>query len=295
MTVIAASFLSDHLVSILNGFTLGMLLFILAVGLSLIFGLLDVLNLAHGALYLVGGYIGIELVGELHPGPIPFIPAAFVVALIGLGLGAVLYGLLLPLRRRGHLDQALLTIGLSFVIADLLTIVWGTDFHTIRPPAFMAGTVVILGHYYPVYRLVVMGVGVLLAVLVYLLFEYTQLGAVARATAEDREMLGALGVNVRAVMLSVLALGTALATFAGVVGAPIENVNPGVDETVLILALIVIVIGGLGSIAGAFVGAVIVGEVQSLGVALIPEIASFAVFGVMALVLVFRPTGLFGR
>jgi branched-chain amino acid transport system permease protein len=293
--VVLASFLDQNFTSILNGFALGMLLFVLAVGLSLIFGLLDVLNLAHGSLYLLGGYFGVELVGELTPGPVPFIPAAFLVAAIGLVLGVVLYGLLLPIRNRGHLDQALLTIGLSFIVGDLITIIWGTDFHTLTPPKFLLNTVVIWGHFYPVYRLVVMGVGVVLALLVYLLFERTQLGAVVRAAAEDREMVSALGVNVRLMMVSVLALGAALATFAGVVGGPIENVNPGVDETVLILALIVVVIGGLGSIVGAFVGSIVVGEVQSLGVALIPDVAPFAVFGVMALVLVFRPTGLFGR
>jgi branched-chain amino acid transport system permease protein len=290
--VVVADFFNQNFTSILNGVALGMLLFILAVGLSLIFGLLDVLNLAHGSLYLLGSYIGYQLIEKQG---IPFIPAMLLVALIGLGLGVVLNAFLRPIRGRGHLDQVLLTLGLLFIVADLVTIIWGADFLPIGQPGFLERSVVIHGHYYPAYRLGVIVVGVGIALAMWFLFERTQLGAIVRAAVEDRDMVGALGINVGRVMLAVLALGAALATFAGVIGAPILTISPGIGNEVLILALIVVVIGGLGSITGAFVGALIIGEVQSLGVALIPELAPFATFAAMALILIVRPTGLFGR
>jgi branched-chain amino acid transport system permease protein len=285
-------FFNDNFTSILNGFAVGMLLFVLAAGLSLIFGLLDVLNLAHGALYLLGTYVGYQLV--VREGA-DFFAAAGIALAFGLLLGVVLNGFLWPIRRRGHLDQVLLTLGLFFIVADLVTIIWSTEFYSLPPPGFLDRSVSIFGDQYPLYRLAVMGLGVILAALIYIVFERTQLGAILRAAVEDRAMVDALGVNIGLVMLTVLALGSALATFAGVIGGPIFNVDPGVGSYVLILALIVVVIGGLGSISGAFVGAIIIGEAQSLGGALIPDVASFAIFGAMALVLVVRPTGIFGR
>lgn len=292
---IASSFINDNFVSILNGLALGMLVFILAVGLSLIFGLMDVLNLAHGAMYLLGSYLGFQLVQQQH---VPFVVMLLVALGFGILIGGVFNLLMLPTRGRpGHLDQVLLTLGIAFVVTDFVTLIpgWGTDFHFIDPPRFLAASDKVLGQYYPRYRLAVMGLGLVLFALVYLLFERTQLGATLRASVEDAQMVGALGVNVRRVRLGVLMLGTALATAAGVVGGPIESVTPGVGNDVLLSALIVVVIGGLGSIPGAFLGAIIVGEAESLGVKLIPSVAPFALFGVMALVLVARPSGLFTR
>jgi branched-chain amino acid transport system permease protein len=292
--VILANFFDDNFVSILNGISLGMLIFVLAIGLSLIFGLLDVLNLAHGSLYMLGSYIGWQLVDRQHEG-LPFVVGALIALPVGILLGVVLNAFLRPIRNRGHLDQVLLTLGLVFITVDLVTIVWDNDAHAIEPPAFLNSSTSIFGHLYPKYRLAVMAVGALVFLVVYLLVERTQLGAILRAAVEDSAMVDALGVNVRRVMLSVLLAGAALASFAGVIGAPIRGFDPAEGDRVLILALIVIVIGGLGSIFGAFVGAIIVGEVQSLGGALIPSVSSFAVFGVMALILVVRPRGLFGR
>ena len=290
-------FLDQNFSSIVNGLALGMLIFILAIGLSLIFGLLDVLNLAHGSLYLLGTYLGYELVEQQG---LPFILAAAIAVVFGIGVGLVLAGCLRPIRGRGHLDQALLTLGLFFVVADVVTIAWGREFHTITPPGFLLESQVIFGHFYPSYRLAVIVVGVVIAVVAYLVFERTQLGAVLRAAIEDRAMVAALGHNVNAVMLSVLVAGAALATFAGVIGGPILQVIPGVGNEVLLLALIVVVVGGLGSIPGAFVASLIIGETQSLGVSLgqqhgLPQAAPFALFGAMALILIVRPTGLFGR
>jgi branched-chain amino acid transport system permease protein len=290
--IVAANFFDQHFTSMLNGLALGMLIFVLALGLSLIFGLLDVLNLAHGALYLLGTYMGFQLIQREG---VAFIPAALVVLVFGVALGLVLDAFLRPIRGRGHLDQVLLTLGLLFIVGDLITIIWGVESFTIEPPGFADRSVSIFGHQYPLYRLAVMALGAVLFVVVYALVERTQLGATLRAAVEDPDMTAALGVNVRRLMLTVLIAGSALATFAGVIGGPILTVSGDVGTTVLIYALIVVVIGGLGSVAGAFVGSVILGEVQSLGVDLIPEIASFAVFGVMALVLIVRPSGLFVR
>jgi branched-chain amino acid transport system permease protein len=296
-SLVAVNFFDQNFSSILNGFALGMLVFILAVGLSLIFGLLDVLNLAHGVLYLLGTYLGYELVERQG---VPFFAAAAISIVFGVGLGLVLAASLRPIRGRGHLDQVLLTLGLFFIGADLVTIIWGRDYHTITPPGFLLQSKVIFGHYYPSYRLAVIVIGLVIAAATYLVFERTQLGAILRAAVEDRSMVSALGYNVGAVMLAVLLAGSALATFAGVIGGPIEQVTPGVGNDVLLLALIVVVVGGVGSIAGAFVASLLIGQAESLGVALgqqhgFPQAAPFVLFGTMALILIARPEGLFGK
>jgi branched-subunit amino acid ABC-type transport system permease component len=288
--LVAANFFDQNFSAILNGVALGMLIFVLAIGLSLIFGMLDVINLAHGSLYLLGTYLGYQLV-ELEG--LPFIPAAAISIVFGIALGLVLAAALRPIRDRGHLDQVLLTLGLFFVAADVVTIIWGRDFHTITPPGFLLQSTVIFGHYYPSYRLGVIVVGIVIALVTYVVFERTQLGAILRAAVEDRAMVGALGHNVKVVTLSVLLAGSALATFAGVVGGPIEQVTPGVGGDVLLLALIVVVVG-------AFVASLIIGQAQSLGVALgqqhgFPQAAPFVLFGTMAVILIVRPRGLFGK
>jgi branched-chain amino acid transport system permease protein len=295
--LLGANFFDQNFSSIVNGVALGMLIFVVAIGLSLIFGLLDILNLAHGSLYLLGTYFGYQLVENWH---LAFIPAALLALVFGVALGLVLAAFLRPIRDRGHLDQVLLTLGLFFITEDLVTIIWGHDFHSITPPGFLLQSKVIFGHYYPSYRLAVIVVGVVIAAVAYVVFERTQLGAILRAAVEDRDMVAALGHNVNMIMLSVLLAGTALASFAGVIGGPIEQVTPGIGNDVLLLALIVVVIGGLGSIAGVFVASLLIGEVQSLGVSLgqqhgLPQAAPFALFGAMALILIVRPAGLLGR
>lgn len=285
-----AGFFEANAISILNGLARGLLLFTLAVGLNLIFGLMDVLNLAHGALFLIGAYIGFSVA----PSGESFLLAVIVATAIGLAAGVVLAAAVRPIRGRGHLDQALLTLGFAFMLSDLTSIIWGEDFRSLPPPRFLSGSTGLLGTVYPTYRLAVIGVGLVLAVGVYLLFERTMLGAQVRAAVADRTMVSALGINTNRVLFGVMAGGVGLATFGGIIGAPVLGVRPGLDWDVLILALIVVVVGGLGSIAGAFVAAILIGEVQSLGVALAPDIAAFLLFGTMALVLLVRPEGLFG-
>lgn len=287
------SWLDDNLVSILNGFAIGALLFILAVGLSVVFGMMDVLNLAHGALYLLGAYLGYQFIGG-EPGWSGWLLALAVAASAGLVAGGVLSTMTGPLARRPHLDQALLTLGIALVVTQLLAIGYGNDVLRISAPPGLDGSVQVAGNTYPAYRLALIGIGAVIAVVVHVVVERTTVGALVRASVADREMVAAIGVDNRKVKLAVLGAGSALATVAGVLGGPIYGAGPGLDERVLILALVVVVIGGLGSIRGALVGALVIGQVESLGRALVPDLASFLLFGALALVLVLRPRGLFG-
>ncbi|GAA1330072.1 branched-chain amino acid ABC transporter permease [Pseudonocardia xinjiangensis] len=278
------------LVSVLNGFAIGFLLFILAVGLSIVFGMMDVLNLAHGALFLGGAYLGATFAGSWGG----FLAALGLAAVGGLAAGALLSLMTEPLRRRSHLDQALLTLGVAFVVAELLIIAFGDDPLSVSAPPALDGSVSVLGATYPAYRLVLIGVGAVLALAVYLVVERTRVGALVRATVADREMVATLGIDNRLVKAAVFAVGSLLAATAGVLGGPIYGARPGLDATVLILALVVVVIGGLGSVRGALVGALVIGQVDTLGRVLLPELASFVLFAALALVLVLRPRGLFG-
>jgi branched-chain amino acid transport system permease protein len=278
------------LVSVLNGLAIGFLLFILAVGLSLVFGMMDVLNLAHGALFLGGAYLGAAFSGSWGG----FLAALGIAAVGGLLAGSVLSLMTAPLRRRSHLDQALLTLGVAFVVAELLILAFGDDPLSVAAPPALDGSVTVFGAVYPAYRLVLIGVGAALAVAVYLVVERTRVGAVVRATVADREMVATIGIDNRLVTTAVFAVGSLLATTAGVLGGPIYGARPGLDATVLILALVVVVIGGLGSVRGALVGALIIGQIDTLGRMLLPELASFVLFAALALVLVLRPQGLFG-
>jgi branched-chain amino acid transport system permease protein len=278
------------LVSVLNGFAIGFLLFIVAVGLSIVFGMMDVLNLAHGALFLGGAYVGAAFAGSWGG----FLAALGIAAAGGLVAGAVLSLMTEPLRRRTHLDQALLTLGVAFVAAELLIIAFGDDPLSVAAPPALDGSVTVFGAVYPTYRLVLIGVGAVLALAVHLVVDRTRVGALVRATVADREMVATIGVDNRLVKATVFAVGSLLATTAGVLGGPIYGARPGLDATVLILALVVVVIGGLGSVRGALVGALVIGQVDTLGRVLLPELASFVLFAALALVLVLRPQGLFG-
>jgi branched-chain amino acid transport system permease protein len=279
------------LVSVLNGVAVGFLLFIVAVGLSLIFGMTDVLNLAHGALFLGGAYVGATFAPAGGRG---FLLALGVAAAAGLLAGALLSLMTEPLRNRTHLDQALLTLGVALVAGELLAIFFGDAPLAVPPPPGLDGSISAFGAVYPSYRLLIIAVGAVLALLVYLVVEWTRVGALVRATVADREMVAALGVDNRLVKATLFAIGSMLATTAGVLGGPVYGARPGLDTTVLILALLVVVIGGLGSVRGALVGALIIGQVDTLGRVLLPDLASLILLAVLALVLVVRPRGLFG-
>ncbi|MFD6972159.1 branched-chain amino acid ABC transporter permease [Streptomyces sp. NPDC059979] len=281
--------LDGNVVSVVDGIAFGLLLFTIAVGLSLVFGMMDVLNLAHGTLYLGGAYIAYTLSDGSVSGLLLALTAGALAGALG---GAALTLLTQPLARRGHLDQAVLTLGITFIVADLLAAAFGGEVLPTDPPTVLRGTVDLLGHTYPVYRLVFIAVAAALALLVYLAFERSSLGALVRATVADRDMVRAQGVDIRKVLYGVFAAGAALAAVGGVLGAPILGPGPGVDESVLVLSLVVVVVGGLGSVRGALAGALLIGQVQTLGVALLPEYAPFLLFGTMLVVLVVRPHGL---
>lgn len=273
----------------IDGVAYGLLLFTLAVGLSLVFGMMDVLNLAHGTMYLVGAYVAYSLSGGSWTQYALAIATGVAVGLLG---GALLALLVQPLAGRGHLDQALLTLGIAFIAGDLLTSVYGSEVLPTAPPEGLRGSVSVLGHDYPAYRLLFIAAGAVLVVSVWLVFERSSVGALVRATVADRDMVRALGVNPRKVLYGVFGFGSALAVLGGVLGAPIQAPGPGVDESVLVLSLVVVVIGGLGSVRGALVGALLIGQVQTLGVAVVPQYASFLLFGAMLVVLTLRPEGL---
>jgi branched-chain amino acid transport system permease protein len=287
--------LGDNLITIVDGVAFGVLLFTIAVGLSLVFGIMDVLNLAHGALYLVGAYLAVQFAGDGQAGVGAFLVAALAATLVGAAAGAGLAVMTRPLARRGHLDQALLTLGVALIIGDLLSARYDNDVQSVPPPRFLAGSVSLAGRDYPSYRLAVIVAGLLLAVIVYLLVERSRVGALVRATVADAPMVRAMGVDTGRLVVVVFAFGVVLACLGGVLGAPVLGAYPGLDERVLILGLVVVVLGGLGSVGGAFLGAMVIGQVEVLGVSLLPQYASFLVFGTMALVLLARPAGILGR
>jgi branched-subunit amino acid ABC-type transport system permease component len=288
------SWLSDNLPTIVNGLATGFLLYTIALGLSLIFGMMDVLNLAHGTLYLVGAYIGVEYIAVRGISWASFLVAALIAAVVGVLLGGVVAGMVTPLAGRGHMDQALLTLGLALVGANLMQSAFGGNVQSLPPPPALSGNVQMLGHPYPTYRLALIGFGVVVAIVVTLLMSQTKLGAIVRATVYDRDMVRAIGIDTRKILFGIFGFGALLAVLGGVLGGPLRGAAPGLDDQVLLIALVVVVVGGLGSIWGALIGSLIIGEIQSLGTALVPTVAPFLLFGAMAVVLVVRPGGLLG-
>ncbi|MFE6719092.1 ABC transporter permease [Streptomyces albidoflavus] len=277
--------LDAHLVPAVDGVAYGLLLFVVASGLSLAFGTAGVLNLSHGMLYAVGAYTGASLSDGTWGGLVLGLAAGSAVAcLVGAGLSAASF----PLARRGHLAQALLTFGLALIGGDLLIAFFGADELPVRVPTALDASVSLLGHRYPAYRLCFIVMAVLLAAFGTWVLVRTRVGAAVRAAADDPQMLAASGYSPRAVHLGVLAAAGALAGAAGVLGAPIIGPGPGTSENVLMLSLVVVVLGGLRSLWATFFAAIGVGEVQTLGVSVAPGLAPYLLFAAMAAVLVLR-------
>ena len=275
----------------LNGISFGALLFILAAGLSLIFGMMDVVNLAHGAFYMLGAYVTLAVVQRTGQFWLALLLAPLAVGLLGL----VIEPLLLRRLRGRHLDQVLLTIGVSLVVADLIGLTFGREIRSIPLPAGLDRSIAIAGGDYPVYRLFVVAFGIALAVLLAVIHRRTQLGALIRAGVDDAPMLAALGVDIDRLFAMTFAFGAALAGLAGVIAAPVFGIFPGMDVDALIYSLIVVVVGGLGTLSGALVGAGLVGPADTFGKVLFPQFALALIFAIMAFVLLLRPTGLLGR
>jgi branched-chain amino acid transport system permease protein len=284
------------MIQVMSGLSVGMFLFLVSVGMSLIFGVTRVVNLAHGSLYMVGAYLLVSLVGLL-----PDQWWGFWVALLLAPLGVALLGGVIEvalLRRVYHRDplmQLILTFGLILVIGTLVLLVWGPDNKSVSRPDLLDGSVMLFGQFFPSYYLLVLVLAPLIAIGMWLVFYRTRWGMLIRAATVDREMLGALGVNVAALYTQVFMFGSWLAGFGGALAAPTVAVALGMDSDVLTNAFVVVVVGGLGSFAGSFIAALLVGLLQSFGILIFPSISIVLMFLVMAIVLIVRPWGLLGR
>ena len=285
--------LSYLLIQTLNGVQYGFLLFLVASGLTLVFGIMGVINLAHGAFYMVGAYLAWWFAAKT---------GSFVLALLLSLPVTVLVGLLIErlairyLYARDHLYQVLFTYGLILILNELQRVLFGNDVHGVPVPAMLAGSIPLTeAQSYPIYRIFLSLTCIAVAGALYLVIQRTRLGMVIRAGSTHREMVSALGFDIARLFMIVFGLGVALAAFAGMIAAPVNTVYPGMGDHILIISFVVVVIGGIGSIKGAFVGAMIVGIADTFGRVLLPTGAGVVVYAVMALVLLWRPQGLFGR
>jgi branched-chain amino acid transport system permease protein len=280
---------ATFVIQILNGLQLAMLLFLLSVGLSVVFGMMNFINLAHGTLYMLGAFIGLSVARWSDS-----FWAALLLAPIGVAaIGTILhFALLKRLQAAGPMKQVLVTFGLIFVGLDAVRLIWGNLSHSIPMPPGLDGAITVLGEIYPTYRLFIIGLGFAVMVALYFGLERTRIGAVVRAGVDDRTMVAALGINVERAFFLIFCLGCALAGLAGVVAAPVFSVYPGMDIDILILALIVVVVGGPGSLPGAVVGSLIIGMAETFGQIFVPAFSSVMIYVVMAVVLLLKPGGL---
>ncbi|MGA2087756.1 MAG: branched-chain amino acid ABC transporter permease [Stellaceae bacterium] len=280
------------LIQVLNGVQEGLLLFLVASGLTLIFGILRVINLAHGSFYMLGAYLAYaltQLTGNLFFAILLAVPLAIV---FGLALEALLFR---PLYARDHLYQVLLTYGLILVLEETRSLVFGDDVHGVDVPHFLDFSIHLTGALsYPAYRLGISAMCLIIAGGLWLLIQKTRLGMAIRAGASNREMVQSLGIDIAWVYRAVFALGVALAAFAGMIAAPVASVFPGMGNQILIISFVVVVIGGIGSIKGAFLGSLLIGLADTFGQVFAPQLAGMTVYVLMAAVLLWRPAGLFG-
>ncbi len=275
----------------INGISYAALLFLLASGFTLTFGLMRIVNMAHGGLYLFGGYVGLTVAKAT---------GNFAFALLAGGAAAAVLGFISDrflIRRAGedHLSQVLITVGLTYIIGDVSLKIWGGDALKLPVPVWLRGVVELPGEIiYPTYRLFLIVVGIAVAAGLWLIYRRTQIGAAIRAGVDDREMVSATGIHVDRLFIMVSALASFLAGFSGVLGGAFLTVYPGAEWEILVFALVVVIVGGLGSLEGAMIGALIVGLLDAYGRWLAPELSYFVLFGPMAVLLLFRPRGLFG-
>ena len=291
----------------LNGLQFGLMLFLLASGLTLVFGIMDMINLAHGALYMVGAFFAAWLAPIINSFWLAIVLAVPLTALVGMLLEA---SLLRTLYQRDHLAQVLATFALILILNETVRMIWGSDMSLPTPQALSGPVELLPGLYYPSYRLMIIGVGLVIALLLWFLVTRTRVGALVRAGASNREMAMAMGVNIRALFTAVFGVGAALCAVAGALLGPLLAIQVGMGDSILILAFVVIVIGGIGSIRGAFVGSVLVGLVDTFGRTMLPHlfrellppqwasaagpaVASILIYVLMAVVLFVRPQGLF--
>ncbi|HIK87102.1 MAG TPA: branched-chain amino acid ABC transporter permease [Alphaproteobacteria bacterium] len=280
------------LIQFLNALQFSMTLFLLAVGLTIIFGLMKIVNLAHGSLYMVGAYIGLSIFNYTESFWLALIFAPILTALIG----AFLYTLLFRhIQNADPMKQVLLTFGLIYIGLDSVRLLWGTMSHSISAPSILSNPVLLIDEPYPAYRLFVITIGLLVLFSLYFILEKTKIGAKVRASVDDPETAQLLQINTDKILFYTFALGCGLAGLAGITVAPILGVEPGMDMEVLVLTLIVVVVGGPGSLKGALIGSLLIGFVDSFGKVYIPQLAQIIIYAVMALTLLFKPDGLYKR
>ena len=283
---------ATFLITGIHGLVYAVMIFLVASGLSIVFGMLGVLNLAHASFYMLGAYLGVTVLSVTGNFWVSLLLAPILTAFSG---SLVQWFLLRPLKEAGHLFELILTIGLSFVILELVKWGWGTEPIPVQIPGSLSGSVTILGSTYPVYRLFVFFFGLVVIGLLALVLYRTNLGMIVRAAITDPEMVSASGTNTPLVFNLVFALGAGLAGIAGVVAGPIMGIYPGMALAVGMDAFVVVVVGGLGSLMGAVVSSLLIGELQSFGVLLFPQFSLILMFALMAVVLIIKPQGLFGE
>jgi branched-chain amino acid transport system permease protein len=278
-------------IQVFNGISYGALLFLLASGLSLIFGVMRIVNLAHGSYFLLGGYVALTVIWTTGSWLLALPISALAVAMLGLVMERLF------LRRLGFdaLRQVLLTVGFALLFQQAALDIWGGDNMDIKAPAALDWSLRVGTLFLPVYRLFMIAVAATVGLILWVVIERTRIGAVVRATVDDAEMARGVGIDTARVSMSIFALGAFLAALGGVIGGAFIGVYPGLDFEILPLSFAVVIIGGLGSLRGALVGSLIVGLMDNFGKALFPEVAYFTLYAPMAIILAVRPTGLFGR
>ena len=282
---------ATFLIQLLNSVQYGLLLFMLAAGLTLIFGIMGVVNLAHGSFYMLGAYLAWSLSAMTGSLTLAILLGTALSVVFGLALEWLLFR---HFYQRDHLDQVLLTFGLIYIFEELRSIVWGDDVHGVTIPQFLGASIALNDNQsYPVYRLFMSGVCIALAIGLYLLISKTRLGMKIRAGAFNRDMAGALGINIKLIHAVVFAMGVGLASVAGMIAAPVSSVYPNMGSQVLIMCFVVVVIGGIGSVRGALIASLLVGLVDTFGKVLLPSVSGMLVYMLMAAVLLWKPEGLF--
>jgi branched-chain amino acid transport system permease protein len=276
---------------LLNGVTFAALLFLVASGFTLIFGLMRIVNLAHGALYLIGGYVALVAVQRSGSFMAGLLAAAVALAIVGFLIDWLLLGFV----KGFELRQVLLTLGIALAVDDLALVTWGGDTFSVPLPQWLQGPLQLGGFFYPRYRLFVLAIGIVVFIALWLLVNRTRLGALIRAGVDDAETAEAMGVDIKRVFVATFMLGAALAGIGGALGGAFLSLYPTADSEILVFSLAVVIIGGRGSLVGAAVGSLFVALLANFGQVWFPELAYFVIFGPMALLLAFRPLGLFGR
>jgi len=281
------------LVQAFNGLQYGLLLFLIASGLTLIFGIMGIINLAHGAFYMLGAYIAYWIAAGTDSLILAVVGALVVTAVLGYAIERLL---MVHLYHRNHLDQVLLTYGLILILNECQRILWGNDVHGVPVPEPINFSISLTDNLgFPIYRVFLAALCAVLAAAMFVIIQKTRLGMWIRAGASNREMVASLGIDIKMLFAVVFAAGAALTGFAGAVAAPISSVYPGIGDPIIIISFVVVVIGGIGSVKGALFGAILIGLADTFGRVLLPDFASFLVYGVMAGVLLWRPQGLFAR